>query len=143
MNQDAEHPWTLRVLPPGAVGCLVHGGMLLATGIALVWVVPRCKRLFMDMGVDLPLPTRVSLGLSDGLTQYWYIAVPVFMVFLALDIALVLTLAYKRHPALAWTWISLVFVGLLIAGLLVALSISLPLAKMNQALSDANASAEP
>ena len=143
MTEDAEGHWVLRALPPGAVGCLVHGGMLLSAGIALVLVLPPFKRMFMDMGVDLPLPTKVALRLSDSLTQYWYVAALVLIVFLALDIALAVVLACKRHAALAWIWISLVFVGLLIAGLLIALSISLPLAKMNQALGGSGMGTEP
>lgn len=41
--------------------------------LMLVFVVPQLKKIFSDMGVELPLITRVILGTSDAIIKYWYL----------------------------------------------------------------------
>lgn len=41
--------------------------------LMLLFVVPELKKIFLDMGVELPLMTKLLLGLSDLLRDYWYI----------------------------------------------------------------------
>lgn len=41
----------------------------------LVFVVPKMKTIFDEMGVALPLPTRILLGISDYTVRYWYIVI--------------------------------------------------------------------
>lgn len=38
------------------------------------FVVPRFARLYATFKVDLPLPTRILIALSDAFASYWYIA---------------------------------------------------------------------
>lgn len=41
--------------------------------LMLIFVVPELKKIFRDMGVELPLVTRIILGTSDIIINYWYI----------------------------------------------------------------------
>jgi general secretion pathway protein F len=39
----------------------------------MVSIIPSLSRMFIDLGRDLPLPTRIVMGLSDFLSSFWYI----------------------------------------------------------------------
>lgn len=43
--------------------------------ILLIFVIPIFARMFADMNLELPLPTRVVVGLSDFLVGYWWIII--------------------------------------------------------------------
>ena len=50
-------------------------GVLAVIG-ALVWIIPQFQKVFESMGASLPLPTRILIGLSDGLIHYgWLLAI--------------------------------------------------------------------
>ncbi|MBO7720899.1 MAG: type II secretion system F family protein [Kiritimatiellae bacterium] len=43
---------------------------------ALVWIIPQFQKVFDSMGAALPLPTRILIGMSDGLIHYgWLLAI--------------------------------------------------------------------
>lgn len=44
----------------------------LIVGALLKWVVPIFKNLFAGLGVGLPLPTRIVIGLSDFVSTFWW-----------------------------------------------------------------------
>ncbi len=54
---------------PTVVFCLV---IVILIGM-LIFVVPTFKNLYKDLGGDLPMPTRVLIGLSDNAKKFWYI----------------------------------------------------------------------
>jgi type IV pilus assembly protein PilC len=45
---------------------------LLIVGALLKWVVPIFANLFVGLGVSLPLPTRIVMGLSAFVGQFWW-----------------------------------------------------------------------
>src|SRR5213075_3263596 len=45
---------------------------VLIVGALLKWVVPIFANLFAGLGVALPLPTRVVMGLSAFVGQFWW-----------------------------------------------------------------------
>ena len=45
---------------------------MLIVGALLKWVVPIFANLFAGLGVDLPLPTRVVMGLSAFVQTFWW-----------------------------------------------------------------------
>ena len=61
------------------VGALTYPAIVLAVlmgacAVMLVWVVPQFEGIFSRGGVELPLPTRVLLGVSAFLrTQTWFV----------------------------------------------------------------------
>ncbi|RXZ37010.1 type II secretion system F family protein [Oxalobacteraceae bacterium CAVE-383] len=44
---------------------------LLATAVIMVWVVPAFRDVFAGFGAELPLATRMVIGLSDWFVRYW------------------------------------------------------------------------
>jgi type IV pilus assembly protein PilC len=50
----------------------VVGMAVLIVGALLKWVVPIFANLFAGLGVTLPLPTRVVIGLSAFIGQFWW-----------------------------------------------------------------------
>ena len=44
----------------------------LIVGALLKWVVPIFSNLFIGLGVALPLPTRIVMGLSAFVGQFWW-----------------------------------------------------------------------
>ena len=54
--------------------------IVVVTGL-IMFVLPMFVGMFESSGVELPLPTRMLLGMSDFLTHYWYIVL--FFVILA------------------------------------------------------------
>ena len=50
--------------------CIVLGMGVLAVIFAMLKIVPQFTELFSSMGKELPLPTRMLMGMSDGLIKY-------------------------------------------------------------------------
>jgi len=49
---------------------------------ALVWIIPKFKKVFDSMGASLPLPTRMLIGLSEFLIHYgWTLAIAAVVIF--------------------------------------------------------------
>src|SRR3954469_25963470 len=53
----------------------VIGIAVLVVGALLKFVVPIFEKLFAGLGVDLPLPTRIVIGLSQFVQNFWWVAV--------------------------------------------------------------------
>jgi type IV pilus assembly protein PilC len=64
----------------------------LIVGALLKWVVPIFSNLFNGLGVTLPLPTRIVMGLSAFVQGFWW-------VFIAVTVGLVFgTKQIRKHP---------------------------------------------
>jgi type IV pilus assembly protein PilC len=48
-------------------------GMLIVSLIMMIFVIPRLTSLYAEFDAELPLPTRILIGISDFMVQYWYI----------------------------------------------------------------------
>jgi len=60
-----------------SIACLVVGALL-------KFVVPIFANMFVSMGVDLPLPTKIVIGLSNFVGRFWWLVLGFFIVlFLA------------------------------------------------------------
>ena len=46
---------------------------VLATVFMLIFIIPPFARMFTGFGADLPLPTKIVMGLSTFLRSYWWI----------------------------------------------------------------------
>jgi type IV pilus assembly protein PilC len=51
----------------------VVGMAVLIVGALLKWVVPIFSNLFAGLGVNLPLPTRIVMGLSNFVQSFWWV----------------------------------------------------------------------
>ena len=48
---------------------------VLVVGALLKFVVPIFEKLFAGLGVDLPLPTRIVIGFSQFVQNFWWVAI--------------------------------------------------------------------
>jgi type IV pilus assembly protein PilC len=58
-------------------GAMVYPGVIItvacaAIAILLIFVIPTFQNMFSSAGLELPLPTRVVIGMSDILLGYWW-----------------------------------------------------------------------
>jgi type IV pilus assembly protein PilC len=45
---------------------------VIAIAVLLIFVIPVFKEMFASVNLELPLPTRIVIGMSQFLTGYWY-----------------------------------------------------------------------
>lgn len=45
--------------------------LILAFAGAILFVIPRFAKLYLSQGVELPLPTRILIGINQVVTNYW------------------------------------------------------------------------
>ncbi|HXW97280.1 MAG TPA: type II secretion system F family protein, partial [Gemmatimonadales bacterium] len=49
----------------------------IAVAVLLIFVIPTFQKMFASVGLELPLPTRIVIGASDLLINYWWVMVGV------------------------------------------------------------------
>ena len=83
----------------------------LIVGALLKWVVPIFANLFTGLGVTLPLPTRIVIGLSHFVGQFWWF-------FLLGGVAVVFALKWIRKDPKGRYYFDLVLLKLPVLGML-------------------------
>jgi type IV pilus assembly protein PilC len=63
---------------------------LSATVFMLVFIIPTFAKIFTEFGGELPLPTKIVMGLSDFLRSFWYILIGIIIAAVVL---------YRRYVA--------------------------------------------
>src|SRR6058998_2970487 len=63
-------------------GAMIYPGVIMSVAaiaivVLLIFVIPTFEKMFASVGLALPLPTRVVIGMSKFLTSYWYICIAV------------------------------------------------------------------
>jgi type IV pilus assembly protein PilC len=58
-------------------GAMVYPGVIMsvaaiAIAVLLIFVIPTFQAMFASVGMELPLPTRIVIGMSDFLINYWW-----------------------------------------------------------------------
>lgn len=78
--EDLKHKVKGAMMYPLVVS-IIAGGV---TVFLLVGVIPTFKEIFSSFGAELPLPTRIVIGISEFLTEYWYVClgVPALIFFI-------------------------------------------------------------
>jgi type IV pilus assembly protein PilC len=64
----------------------------LVVGCLLKFVVPIFANMFISMGVDLPLPTRIVIGLSNFIGRFWW------LIFLSMGLLFVAVKYIRKDP---------------------------------------------
>ncbi len=70
--------------------------LLLAFTGAVIFIIPKFATMFIAQGIELPLPTRVMMGLSDLVINYWW------MVLIGMAVFVSSLIYYIRTPAGAY-----------------------------------------
>ncbi len=78
-------------------------GMVLVTAVMMIFVVPKISELFDDFGAELPFMTRVLIGVSDFMANFWYV------VLLGGGVLVWLFRMWKSTPMGERTWDKIVF----------------------------------
>lgn len=47
-------------------------GIIVIAAIMMVFVVPKLTVMYKDFGAELPLPTKILMGISDFVVKFWY-----------------------------------------------------------------------
>src|SRR5438874_1110562 len=61
-------------------GAMIYPGVILsvaviAISVLLIFVIPTFQNMFASVNLQLPLPTRIVIGASHTLTQYWWVII--------------------------------------------------------------------
>jgi len=48
-------------------------GIVVISAIMMIFVVPKLTAMYKDFGAELPLPTKILMGVSDFVVKLWYI----------------------------------------------------------------------
>ncbi len=67
------------------IGTLAYPAVMVVVAIGilsilLVVVIPKITQIFEDLKATLPLPTRILLGISNFLNQFWYLVLAVVVI---------------------------------------------------------------
>ena len=59
-------------------GAMVYPGVIIsvavvAIAVLLIFVIPTFESMFSSAGMELPLPTRIVIGMSNALINYWWV----------------------------------------------------------------------
>jgi type IV pilus assembly protein PilC len=67
--EDLKHKVKGAMMYPAVVATIA----LSVTVFLLVGVIPTFKEIFSSFGAELPLPTRIVVGISESLQNHWYV----------------------------------------------------------------------
>jgi len=54
---------------------MVFTAMIIAFSVVVVFVIPQFATLFTQQNVELPVPTRILIGVSSFFSNYWYLVI--------------------------------------------------------------------
>ncbi len=74
---EHDHETQARVKSAMRYPIIVVVSLVLAFITLMLLVVPKFIALFSKLGVDLPLPTRILIGVHAAISGYWYIVLAV------------------------------------------------------------------
>ena len=65
-------------------GAMIYPGVIfsvagIAVAVLLIFVIPTFQKMFASVGMELPLPTRIVIGMSDMLINYWWVLIAVIV----------------------------------------------------------------
>jgi type II secretory pathway component PulF len=67
-----------RLLKSAVVSAMFYPAILLVMSVSIlvvltIFVIPKFTEMFAEMNIVLPLPTRMLIGLTDALNQWWWL----------------------------------------------------------------------
>ena len=88
LERLAEFAERQRILKNDVVSALFYPIILLTLSISavtvlMILVIPKFTAMFNDLGVELPLPTRVLIGTTDVFQTYWWVALVIIIAAVA------------------------------------------------------------
>ncbi len=73
-NMEKQQEFSGKVKGALIYPAIIVIGMFVVSLIMMIFVIPRLTSLYSEFNATLPLPTRVLIGISNFLINYWFIA---------------------------------------------------------------------
>ena len=88
LERLAEFAERQRLLKNDVISALFYPVILLtlsvsAVAVLMILVIPKFTAMFNDLGVALPLPTRILIGATDAFQTYWWLGLLIAIVGVA------------------------------------------------------------
>jgi general secretion pathway protein F len=82
----AEYLERAKELKDGVISALIYPALLVVLAIAslillMVYVIPQFTPMFEDFGGDLPMLTRIVIGVGDVLQNFWWGLIAIVVIF--------------------------------------------------------------
>ncbi|MDB5260614.1 MAG: Type secretion system domain, type pilus assembly protein PilC [Candidatus Nomurabacteria bacterium] len=77
---DRDYELTQKIKKALTYPSFVIGTFVVIMVGMLTFVIPKMAALFADQGADLPLVTKIILGISDVFVKYWAISFPIIVI---------------------------------------------------------------
>lgn len=75
-SKELRDTVTTAMIYPAILVVMAVGSLLLL----LTFVVPQFTEMFDSAGKELPIPTQIVVGTADAIREFWWVAVPVFLI---------------------------------------------------------------
>ncbi|MBI4064499.1 MAG: type II secretion system F family protein [Elusimicrobia bacterium] len=69
--EELKHKVKSAMMYPAVMASIAVG----VTGFLMVFIIPKFEEIFLSFGADLPLPTKILLGISAFLTHYFFVLI--------------------------------------------------------------------
>jgi type IV pilus assembly protein PilC len=96
LQLERSHELRSKVVGAFMYPSVVIIAMIGVGALMLVLVVPKLADTFKDLGVPLPLTTRIVIAVGTSLANYWYAAFPALLMLLVLAFRFIKTKLGKR-----------------------------------------------
>jgi general secretion pathway protein F len=78
LTRLADYTESQAKLRSKVIGALTYPAIMIVIGIGIlsllfIAVIPKITQIFEDLKATLPLPTRILLGISDFVAQFWWL----------------------------------------------------------------------
>ena len=77
-NLEKQHEFGSKVKGALIYPIIIVVGMVAVTAVMMIFVIPKLLSLYSDFGAEMPLPTRILIGISDFSVKYWFIIFAIF-----------------------------------------------------------------
>lgn len=107
----ADHMAKDKTLRSKIIGALTYPAvilfvMILVVAAMMIFAVPNLTAVFRDFHIELPLPTRIVIGLSNFLASH---TIAFFIIFFSLPLGAWYVFFKTSNGRMAWSWIMLHF----------------------------------
>jgi type IV pilus assembly protein PilC len=96
--QEASEALKREIKSAMTYPCISIVMILGITTFLLVFIIPKFKKIFEQMGVPLPAPTKIVLSISEGMVSSWYYVIGVAVV------VIVGIIQFKKTDRGKYTW---------------------------------------
>lgn len=72
-NMEKEKEFKAKTKGALIYPVIVVIAMIIVAAIMMIFVIPQLTEMYQDFGAELPFATRVLIGISDAMVQFWWI----------------------------------------------------------------------